>query len=90
MREPETIEVLIAKELRGVCGSCTKFEICSYRKHAMKIIIQCELYEMNAGEQTPGTPDPIRLKGLCTNCGNAATCHLPEKQFGVWHCEEYR
>lgn len=90
MRESETIEVLIAKELRGVCGNCTKSEICSYRKHAMKIIIQCELYEMNEVGQNPDALKPIELKGLCMNCGNAATCHLPEKQLGVWHCEEYR
>ncbi len=32
---------------------------------------------------------PGRMKGLCINCDNRATCIFPVKDGGVWHCEEY-
>lgn len=55
----------------------------------MKIIIQCELYESPEEGQNQAPQEPIALKGLCMTCYKAETCHLPDKQFGVWHCEEY-
>jgi len=30
-----------------------------------------------------------RMKGLCINCDNRASCTLPIRDGGVWHCEEY-
>ncbi len=30
-----------------------------------------------------------RMKGLCINCDNRASCLLPIVEGGVWHCEEY-
>ena len=30
-----------------------------------------------------------RMKGLCVNCGNRATCKYPICDGGVWHCGEY-
>ena len=32
---------------------------------------------------------PGRMKGLCINCDNRASCMLPTPDGGVWHCEEY-
>ena len=32
---------------------------------------------------------PGRMKGLCINCDNRASCLLPIVEGGVWHCEEY-
>jgi hypothetical protein len=55
----------------------------------MKIVIQCELYELTEEGRTADLQEPIHLKGLCMNCCNADACRLPDKQFGVWHCEEY-
>ena len=31
-----------------------------------------------------------RMKGLCINCDNRASCLFPIVEGGVWHCEEYR
>jgi hypothetical protein len=87
MLEPE-IEVLLAKELRCVCISCAKFKKCPYRKSSSKIFIQCDLYELvEAGNSS--RKRETTLRGLCINCCHADTCCLPEKEFGVWHCEEY-
>ena len=85
MPEPELIEVLLAKELQGLCINCANFETCSYRKNAKKIVIQCELYQMATDRPTGEVGE---LNGLCVNCCNADTCGLPDKQSGVWHCEE--
>ena len=30
-----------------------------------------------------------RMKGLCINCDNRASCLFPIVEGGVWHCEEY-
>jgi hypothetical protein len=87
MSESELIKVLLAEELRGLCINCTKFETCSYRKNSTKIVIQCELYELTEQGQTADLHEP--LKGLCVNCCNADACRLPDKLFGVWHCEAY-
>ena len=32
---------------------------------------------------------PGRMKGLCINCDNRASCLFPIVEGGVWHCEEY-
>lgn len=88
MPEPELIEFLLGKELQGLCMNCANFETCSYQKTSTKIIIQCELYEM-VTERIDAVQRESPLKGLCINCCNADRCGLPDKQFEVWHCEEY-
>jgi hypothetical protein len=89
MREQESIEVLLTKELRGLCLNCANFDNCSYRKNSAKIIIQCNLYELIGEEQASGQQETNALKGLCMSCCHADTCNLPDKQSGIWHCEEY-
>jgi len=32
---------------------------------------------------------PGRMKGLCINCGDRASCLFPIVEGGVWYCEEY-
>ena len=32
---------------------------------------------------------PGRMKGLCINCENRASCLFPIVEGGVWYCEEY-
>jgi hypothetical protein len=32
---------------------------------------------------------PGRMKGLCINCDDRASCQFPIVEGGVWHCEEY-
>jgi hypothetical protein len=82
----DPIEVLVLKELQGLCMNCEHFNTCTYRRNSAKLIIQCELYEVGREWQAAR---PNQLKGLCMNCNNADICRLPQKQHGVWHCEEY-
>ena len=88
MLEPE-IEVFLVKELRDLCTRCAKFQKCSYRKNSTKIFIQCDLYELVETEDDSREQETNQLKGLCINCCNADTCCFPNKEFGVWHCEEF-
>jgi hypothetical protein len=91
MSQTELIEVLFEKELQGLCINCAKYEKCSYRKNSIKVIIQCELYELADEEcQSSAQQETDKLKGLCLNCFHADTCRLPDREFGVWHCEEYK
>lgn len=32
---------------------------------------------------------PGRMRGLCLNCGDRASCLFTIVEGGVWHCEEY-
>jgi hypothetical protein len=88
MSEPQLIEVLLSNELRSLCTDCAAFEACAYRKMSVKIIIQCELYEQDTFQSSHLQETDTR-QGLCMNCSHADTCCLPDKQFGVWRCEEY-
>jgi hypothetical protein len=42
-----------------------------------------------ATKSTAETKNPREYLGLCSNCGNLATCQFPKPEGGVWHCEEY-
>lgn len=86
MPTPELIEVLVLKELQGLCLNCQHFDGCTYRENSTKIIIQCELYK--AGQE-PQNVTAKQLNGLCMNCCIANSCRLPQKEIGVWHCKEY-
>ncbi len=32
----------------------------------------------------------LEYTGLCTNCDNRKECKIRDKDFVVWHCEEYK
>jgi hypothetical protein len=81
-----SIETLLQNELQGLCTNCVNTAHCSYRKATDKIIIQCELFELN----NPVVHESVSgLGGLCANCATAVFCQLPGRNVGVWHCEEY-
>jgi hypothetical protein len=81
------IHNLPQKVLQGLCTNCASAEHCSYRKATDKIIIQCEIFELNnLVAQESVLPRP---GGLCASCVHAAFCQLPGRNVGVWHCEEY-
>jgi hypothetical protein len=51
-----------------------------------------EIYSEDRSSQSskPGIEAiPGRMKGLCINCDNRASCLFPIVEGGVWHCEEY-
>ncbi len=51
--------------------------------------------EIGAKERSPQSSNsdikaiPGRMKGLCLNCDNRASCRFPIVDGGVWYCEEY-
>jgi hypothetical protein len=51
-----------------------------------------EIYSEERSSQSskPGIEAiPGRMKGLCINCDNRASCLFPIVEGGVWYCEEY-
>jgi hypothetical protein len=51
-----------------------------------------EIYseEQSSPSSKPGIEAiPGRMKGLCLNCANRASCLFPIVEGGVWYCEEY-
>jgi hypothetical protein len=82
----EYIEDIVSEGLKGLCTKCVHMVRCSYHRQAGKVVIQCELYEMDDETSTSSTP----VKGLCKNCDHATRCSLPGRVSGVWHCNEYR
>ena len=81
------IEDLIQNELRGLCTNCALAEHCAYRKATKKVIVQCELYQLNDGSDD--SKSFAIHAGLCINCDKVKSCELPGKNTGIWHCEEY-
>ena len=59
---------------------------------ALQVAENEEIYSEERSSQSskPGIEAiPGRMKGLCTNCDNRASCLFPIVEGGVWHCEEY-
>jgi hypothetical protein len=86
MYTEEMLEEIVESEFKGLCMSCSNVNDCHYRRASIKLIIQCELYEMEENKQQHLQPVP---KGLCQTCDNVNVCKLPGKPLGVWHCNEY-
>jgi hypothetical protein len=84
MQARQVIEQLIIKEVKGLCSGCSNSGACIYEKVAIKQVIQCELFELDADPQPSAT-----AKGLCKSCDNASVCKLPGRNDGVWHCYEF-
>jgi len=89
---------IIQEELPGLCETCANRFTCVFKLNANKIILQCELFEVEESVPTPFLSIASRshnkklissLKGLCGNCSNVPYCQLPKAEGGVWHCEEY-
>jgi hypothetical protein len=80
----ESVQHLLEHELQSLCTNCAYFDTCSYRMKASKIIVQCELYELNQELSFPAA-----VKGLCMNCCKVDSCVKPHSESGVWHCDEY-
>lgn len=94
----DQINNLLKEELKGLCETCTHRYSCVYRVRSSKIILQCELFEiekvntMSVNRKSRGHEE-VKVnshKGLCSNCLNEPHCQLPKAKSGVWHCEEYK
>jgi hypothetical protein len=86
MQMKEAIEDIVTRELRGLCTTCVHADRCIYHKTATRIIIQCELFQLDPAERI----DANSLQGLCTTCDHASHCRLPGRKYGIWHCNEFR
>ncbi len=84
----EKIKHLIELELKGICTNCALSGDCTYRMATSKVIVQCELYQMEE-EDASASKLISTQRGLCMNCVKVDRCQLPEKNEGIWHCEEY-
>ncbi len=59
---------------------------------ALQVAENEEIYsEERSSQSTKPSIEVIsgRMKGLCINCDNRASCLFPIVEGGVWHCEEY-
>lgn len=94
----DQISKLLKEELHGLCETCIHRHNCVYRIRSGKIVLQCELFEIEK-IKSPYTNREVQEykesngnshKGLCSNCFNEPHCKLPKAKGGVWHCEEYK
>lgn len=94
---PNEIANLLNEELTGLCNTCAHKYGCVYRIRSSKLMLQCELFEIEKPDntntnRTDGGYEELKVnsrKGLCSNCLNEPHCQLPKAVGGVWHCEEY-
>jgi hypothetical protein len=59
---------------------------------SLQVVEKEEIYSEERSSQSsqPGIEAIAgRMKGLCINCDNRASCLFPIVEGGVWHCEEY-
>ena len=81
------MEEIVVSELRGLCSSCIHLATCCYyKKNSHKVVIQCELFEV---DDEVGSPQN-NPEGLCKNCDLSAACKLPGRRIGTWHCNEFQ
>jgi hypothetical protein len=85
MELKNTIEDLVARELKDLCMSCAHATDCVYRQAATKAVIQCEMFEFAQQEIRMIVP----AQGLCSTCDHASYCKLPGRTDGVWRCNEF-
>lgn len=82
----EMVEEIVINEFRGLCTSCVHSNTCYFKKNSHKVVIQCELFEVDQEVALPQN-DP---NGLCKTCDLAEACRLPGRKMGTWHCNEFQ
>lgn len=93
----DSLNHLFSEALPGLCETCTHSAACTYRIRTSKIVLQCEMFEVeqvnfiHINRKVSGYEESEvdSHKGLCSNCLNKSNCNLPKASSGVWHCEEY-
>ncbi|NLI74933.1 MAG: hypothetical protein GX442_00665 [Candidatus Riflebacteria bacterium] len=82
----------------SLCDRCEERASCGWAAASRRSRQFCEVMpepEVPAflGRTAPVQEAPLAAvegpRGLCSNCGNAATCRFPRPAGGVFHCEEY-
>lgn len=83
----------------GLCATCDHAGHCVFLARATAPVWSCEEFSAHgAGVQEHGPRAVLSMKGaptapslgLCVNCLERGTCTLPNREGGIWHCEEYR
>jgi hypothetical protein len=82
----------------SICTTCIHAKTCIYYARSRYPVMFCE--EFSSGSAALKTAVEVRGKdssvsktnarGLCANCELRDTCTFPDKETGVWYCEEYR
>ena len=86
----------------ALCARCKRAAGCRIPDESGEPVLSCQVFESfefveleglreDAGPASFGSQrDPIRLEGLCGDCGNRVTCVFRLREGGTWHCEEYQ
>ena len=80
-----------------LCSRCTRAAGCTIPVESGESILSCatfDTHKMSARESAKkareiNRRDPERIAGLCSDCGNKASCAFRQREGGIWHCEEY-
>ena len=82
----------------SVCTTCVHAKTCMYYAQSRYPVLFCE--EFSGGATAVGAVPKSRTektgvntskaRGLCANCELRDECTFPDKETGVWYCEEYR
>jgi hypothetical protein len=85
MKTIEVIEDIFSRQLQSLC-TCAHRTNCMFCRASVKAVIQCELFQLKEDDALSN----YLPRGLCENCDHAATCALPGRRTGVWHCNEFQ
>jgi hypothetical protein len=88
MPDQNSIEEIITGELIGLCSTCAHEATCVYRKQSEKKIIQCEMFEIQIGNDRR-TKSNMDIRDLCSSCIKSSGCIYPKAPSGVWRCVAY-
>lgn len=82
----------------SICTTCIHSKTCIYYARSRYPVLFCEEFSNGVTAGKPVSKGCIgenrnytmKARGLCANCEVRKTCTFPDKETGVWYCEEYR
>ena len=82
----------------SICTTCIHSKTCIYYASSRYPVLFCEEFSSGAPavDKIPQirtekqTEHTAKARGLCANCELRDTCTFPNKEAGIWYCEEYR
>ena len=86
--ESECVHYQHCQAMNDLVLFCENFD----NGNSLQVVENEKIYseERSSQSSNPGIEAiPGRMKGLCSNCDNRASCLFPIVAGGVWHCEEY-
>lgn len=82
----------------SICTTCIHAKTCIYYARSRYPVLFCEEFStglpavkpVSKGRTGEKRDHKLKARGLCANCELRETCTFPDKETGVWYCEEYR